>query len=504
MAAFGPKQIVLSQLNNGTGQEYNRVDGVYASDINDVIEASAWTQNYAESLTATPDLTEAGNVGSPTVSFVDNGNYKKFKFSNLKGETGGKGDQGEKGTSYYSGTWVSNMIYGTSNEYYCKITNDTSDGIGKIGDYIVQSNEDTEYVNGNIVRTSLGLGAVWKIQAYLQSDQMYGVTPMNYSMRGAQGEKGDKGDKGDTGISVKDVDFIYNSESSTEVVYDVKTTLDDNTIVDSGQVEIPKSAYAVDPDAVHYTAQTLTSEQQEQARANIGAASEEELVAGLAEKQPKGNYALQDGTYSKMTVGNATNAETADKVANALTMQNAYYSENNGQNYISGSFAYDGSVARTVDLAPQTTNVYAEITAANMFAYVYAHIVMQRWGNKANIHMDFRIDLRSGNPISEWTLFTTARLADVLGLSSLSFESNNTRVMIENCPSGTFGTVGGVYAGYTGFVLAFDSTYSGGIGIGRIYNQPSNDGVGGWEVTEEEVYNEDYIYHADIWGADVT
>lgn len=240
------------------------------------------------------------------------------------------------------------------------------------------------------------------------------------------------------------------------------------------------------------------------------------------------NYAQQNGTYPDMTVGNATNAtnashatsadsatsatnatnathaETADKVANALTMQNAYYSENNGQNYISGSFAYDGSVARTVDLAPQTTNVYAEITAANMFAYVYAHIVMQRWGNKANIHMDFRIDLRSGNPISEWTLFTTARLADVLGLSSLSFESNNTRVMIENCPSGTFGTVGGVYAGYTGFVLAFDSTYSGGIGIGRIYNQPSNDGVGGWEVTEEEVYNEDYIYHADIWGADVT
>lgn len=186
-----------------------------------------------------------------------------------------------------------------------------------------------------------------------------------------------------------------------------------------------------DPSAVHFTEQTLTSGQQEQARTNIGAAS-------------------------------------------------------------------------TVDLAPQTTNVYAEITAANMFAYVYAHIVMQRRGNKADIHIDFRIDLRGGNPTSEWTLFTTARLAYVLGLSSLSFESNNTRVMIENCPSSTFGTVGGVYAGYTGFVLAFDSTSSGGIGIGRFFNQPSNDGVGGWEVTTEEVYSEDYIYHADIWGADVS
>ena len=378
MAAWEPQKLDLTQINNG--QEYNDGDGVGASSVNAAVESAAWAQNYAESLTATPDLTEAGNVGSPTVSFVDNGNYKKFKFSNLKGETG------------------------------------------------------------------------------------------------------------NTGISVKDVNFIYNSESSTEVVYDVKTTLDDNTIVDSGQVKIPKSAYALDPDAVHYTAQTLTAEQQEQARANIGAAS-------------KGNYALQDGTYSEMTVGNATNAtnaetaETADKVANALTIRNQTGT---------GNILYNGSSALTIDLAPQTTNVYAEIAAAYSFAFVYAHIVMQRRGNKADIHMDFRIDLRGGNPTSDWTLFTAARLAYVLGLSSLSFESNNTRVMIENCPSSTFGTVGGVYAGYTGFMLAFDSTSTSGIGIGRFFNQPSNDGVGGWEVTTEEVYSEDYIYHADIWGADVS
>lgn len=255
---------------------------------------------------------------------------------------------------------------------------------------------------------------------------------------------------------------------------------------------------ANDPSAVHFTEQTLTSGQQEQARTNIGAASEEELVAGLAEKQPTGNYALQDGTYSDMTVGNATNAETAetaDKVANALTIRNMTGT---------GNILYNGSSALTIDLAPQTTNVYAEIAAAYSFAFVYAHIVMQRRGNKADIHMDFRIDLRGGNPTAKWTLFTTARLAYVLGLSSLSFEQKNTRVIIENCPSGTFGTVGGVYAGYTGFMLAFDSTNSGGIGIGRIYNQPSNDGVGGWEVTTEEVYSEDYIYHADIWGADVS
>ena len=177
-------------------------------------------------------------------------------------------------------------------------------------------------------------------------------------------------------------------------------------------------------------------------------------------------------------------APTADKVANALTIRNQTGT---------GNILYNGSSALTIDLAPQTTNVYAEITAANMFAYVYAHIVMQRRGNKADIHMDFRIDLRGGNPAANWTLFTTSRLCSVLGLTSLNFIDLNTRVVIENGSSSYFGTVGGNYWGYTGLVLGFDSTYSGGIGIGRLYSQPSNNNVGCWEVTEEEVYNEDYI-----------
>lgn len=235
--------------------------------------------------------------------------------------------------------------------------------------------------------------------------------------------------------------------------------------------------------------------------AGTGLELSEQGVFSLEAPVSVANGGTGQTSLANVTVGNA---ETAEKVANALTMQNVRYSENNGQNYINGSFAYDGSAARTVDLAPQTTNVYAQISARSMFAYVYAHIVMQRWGNKANIHMDFRIDLRGGNPAANWTLFTTARLADVLGLSSLSFESNNTRVIIENCPSSTFGTVGGNYAGYTGFMLAFDGTNSGGIGIGRFFNQPSNDSIGSFEVTTEEVYSENYIYHADIWGADVT
>lgn len=46
-------------------------------------------------------------------------------------------------------------------------------------------------------------------------------------------------------------------------------------------------------------------------------ATKTELTEGLAGKQPTGNYALQNGTYAGMTVGNATNAENANHAASA-------------------------------------------------------------------------------------------------------------------------------------------------------------------------------------------
>lgn len=207
MAAFTPTKIDLTQINGG--QKYLNGDGVNADSVNAAIEASAWAQDHAETaetnsenalnnsqtpegvsaisiaqqassdasnavstantastnasnavstantasqnatqavntannalawaqaLTAEPDLTEVGNVGTPSVSFVDNGEYKKFKFANLKGATG---------------------------------------------------------------------------------------------------------------ASIKDIDFIYQSETSTETVYDVQTTLDDDTVIDSGDVTIPKAVVPV-------------------------------------------------------------------------------------------------------------------------------------------------------------------------------------------------------------------------------------------------------------------
>ena len=56
-------------------------------------------------------------------------------------------------------------------------------------------------------------------------------------------------------------------------------------------------------------------------------ATKTELTNGLAGKQPTGNYALQNGTYPNMTVGNATNAVNATKAtqdASGNNIENTY------------------------------------------------------------------------------------------------------------------------------------------------------------------------------------
>ena len=105
----------------------------------------------------------------------------------------------------------------------------------------------------------------------------------------------------------------------------INGTYSDMTVGNAANANHAASAdSANDPNAVHYTEQTLTAEQQAQARTNIGAASEEALEEGLAGKQPTGDYALQNGNYPEMTVGNATNAglaAQATKLANGRTIR---------------------------------------------------------------------------------------------------------------------------------------------------------------------------------------
>ena len=59
-------------------------------------------------------------------------------------------------------------------------------------------------------------------------------------------------------------------------------------------------------------------------------ATKTEVTEGLAGKQPTGNYALQNGTYPDMTVGNASNADhatSADSATNAANAAEAEHAE---------------------------------------------------------------------------------------------------------------------------------------------------------------------------------
>lgn len=87
--------------NINSGNEYEKGDRVSVQALNSMVESGLYSQEFAEALTDAPDVSEAGNVGTPTVSFVDNVKdgviYKKFKFANIKGIQGEKGEQGIQG-----------------------------------------------------------------------------------------------------------------------------------------------------------------------------------------------------------------------------------------------------------------------------------------------------------------------------------------------------------------------------------------------------------------------
>lgn len=92
MAEWSRSKVNSSDLNNGNEIDSN--DRVALQELNAMVNAGLYAQDFAEHLADTPDTSDANNVGTPTVTFVDNPNattgkpYKRFKFSNLKGETG--------------------------------------------------------------------------------------------------------------------------------------------------------------------------------------------------------------------------------------------------------------------------------------------------------------------------------------------------------------------------------------------------------------------------------
>lgn len=99
MAEWSREKVNPSDLNNGN--EWEQGDRVAREELNAMVNAGLYAQDFAEHLADTPDTSDAGSIGTPSVTLIDNVvngiTYKKFKFSNLKGEKGDKGDTGLSG-----------------------------------------------------------------------------------------------------------------------------------------------------------------------------------------------------------------------------------------------------------------------------------------------------------------------------------------------------------------------------------------------------------------------
>lgn len=89
MAEWSRNKVDSTTINSGN--EYEKGDRVARQALNAMVNAGLYAQDFAEALADTPDTSEAGNVGTPTVEIIDNvkngKTYKKFKFKNLKGES---------------------------------------------------------------------------------------------------------------------------------------------------------------------------------------------------------------------------------------------------------------------------------------------------------------------------------------------------------------------------------------------------------------------------------
>lgn len=95
MANWSRNKVDSSNLNKG--KEWSLDDQVAIEELNAMINSGLYSQDFAEKLVTNIDTSEVNNIGIPSVSLIDGDGattdkpYKKFKFSNLKGE---KGDPG--------------------------------------------------------------------------------------------------------------------------------------------------------------------------------------------------------------------------------------------------------------------------------------------------------------------------------------------------------------------------------------------------------------------------
>lgn len=127
MAEWSRNKVNSSDLNNGN--EFNSNDRVARQELNAIVNAGLYAQDFAEHLADTPDTSEVNNVGTPSVSFVDSPSattdkpYKRFKFANLKGAQGVGVTDVSSGTATTSGDMTTTPITFTFSDTTTKTVN---------------------------------------------------------------------------------------------------------------------------------------------------------------------------------------------------------------------------------------------------------------------------------------------------------------------------------------------------------------------------------------------
>ena len=99
--AWSRNKVDSATINDGN--EYVKGSRVSRQNLNAMVNSGLYAQDFAEKLVTNIDTSEIGGTGTPSVTLIAGDGataekpYKKFKFSNLKGEKGDKGDTGSQG-----------------------------------------------------------------------------------------------------------------------------------------------------------------------------------------------------------------------------------------------------------------------------------------------------------------------------------------------------------------------------------------------------------------------
>lgn len=171
MAEWSKNKVDSANINGG--KEFTTNDNLTVAELNAMVNNSFYAVDFAEAMADEPDISEANNVGTPSVSFVNNvkdgKTFKRLKFSNLKGEKGDAGDRGEKGEKGESGNsnafikYLGNVTigqmsikdfysllystFGVSCKTYYLVTSGGFHGIG--GSQIIVSNSTDDVVSSD-------------------------------------------------------------------------------------------------------------------------------------------------------------------------------------------------------------------------------------------------------------------------------------------------------------------------------------------------------------------